>query len=54
LKEISQKFGFEGCYLFTTKTSSEKYLAETRFFNSGMGIDEDPATICGTPIHHPR
>ena len=44
LKEISEKFGFEGCYLFTTTTSSEKYLAETRFFNPGMGIDEDPAT----------
>src|SRR3984957_16709137 len=44
LKEISEKFGFEGCYLFTTKSSSEKYLVETRFFNSGMGIDEDPAT----------
>ena len=44
LKEISEKFGFEGCYLFTTKSSSEKYLAETRFFNPGMGIDEDPAT----------
>jgi len=44
LKEISEKFCFEGCYLFTTKSSSEKYLAETRFFNPGMGIDEDPAT----------
>jgi trans-2,3-dihydro-3-hydroxyanthranilate isomerase len=44
LKEIAGKFGFEGFYLFTTKTSSEKYLAETRFFNPGMGIDEDPAT----------
>ncbi len=44
LKKISEKFGFEGCYLFTTKSSSEKYLAETRFFNPGMGIDEDPAT----------
>ena len=44
LKNISEKFGFEGCYLFTTKTSDEKYLAETRFFNPGMGIDEDPAT----------
>jgi trans-2,3-dihydro-3-hydroxyanthranilate isomerase len=44
LKVASEKFGFEGCYLFTTKTSSEKYLAETRFFNPGIGIDEDPAT----------
>jgi PhzF family phenazine biosynthesis protein len=44
LKEISEKFEFEGCYLFTTNSSDEKYLAETRFFNPGMGIDEDPAT----------
>ena len=44
LKEIAEEFGFEGFYLFTTKTSNEKYLAETRFFNPGMGIDEDPAT----------
>jgi trans-2,3-dihydro-3-hydroxyanthranilate isomerase len=44
LKGASERFGFEGCYLFTTKTSSEKYLAETRFFNPGIGIDEDPAT----------
>jgi trans-2,3-dihydro-3-hydroxyanthranilate isomerase len=44
LKQASEKFGFEGCYLFTTKTLNEKYLAETRFFNPGIGIDEDPAT----------
>jgi len=44
LKELSAKYGFEGCYLFTTKNLSGEYLAETRFFNPGMGIDEDPAT----------
>ena len=44
LKKISEKFAFEGCYLFTTNTSDNDYLAETRFFNPGMGIDEDPAT----------
>jgi len=44
LKKISGQFGFEGCYLFTTNTSDKKYLAEARFFNPGMGIDEDPAT----------
>ncbi|HEY9260583.1 PhzF family phenazine biosynthesis protein [Chitinophaga sp.] len=44
LKEISEKFSFEGYYLFTTNTAHEKYLAETRFFNPGIGIDEDPAT----------
>lgn len=44
LKAISETFGFEGCYLFTTKNINSEYLAETRFFNPGMGIDEDPAT----------
>ena len=44
LKEASAKFGFEGCYLFTTALSRKDYLAETRFFNPSIGIDEDPAT----------
>jgi trans-2,3-dihydro-3-hydroxyanthranilate isomerase len=44
LKQLSATFGFEGCYLFTTNLAGEKYLAETRFFNPGIGIDEDPAT----------
>ncbi|WP_343670793.1 PhzF family phenazine biosynthesis protein [Chitinophaga sp.] len=44
LKKISEKFHFEGYYLFTTQRSDQKYIAETRFFNPGIGIDEDPAT----------
>jgi len=44
LKEASQKFGFEGCYLFTTEHPGTDYLAQTRFFNPSIGIDEDPAT----------
>lgn len=44
LKEISEKYGFEGHYLFTTNSSKKEYLAEARFFNPGIGIDEDPAT----------
>jgi trans-2,3-dihydro-3-hydroxyanthranilate isomerase len=44
LKEASGKFGFEGCYLFTTNHSKTDYLAEARFFNPSIGIDEDPAT----------
>ncbi|MCW3463026.1 PhzF family phenazine biosynthesis protein [Chitinophaga nivalis] len=44
LKTISENFGFEGCYLFTTNGADEKHPVETRFFNPGMGIDEDPAT----------
>ncbi|WP_183577381.1 PhzF family phenazine biosynthesis protein [Mucilaginibacter sp. X5P1] len=44
LKEASAKFGFEGCYLFTTDHPDTNILAEARFFNPGIGIDEDPAT----------
>ena len=44
LKEASRKFGFEGCYLFTTALDNDDNLAETRFFNPSIGIDEDPAT----------
>jgi len=44
LKEVSAKFGFEGFYLFTTNDLNSDYLAEARFFNPGIGIDEDPAT----------
>jgi PhzF family phenazine biosynthesis protein len=44
LKQASEKYGFEGCYLFTTNHKDAEYLAETRFFNPGIGIDEDPAT----------
>lgn len=44
LKEASRKFGFEGCYLFTTEHPRTGYVAQTRFFNPSIGIDEDPAT----------
>src|SRR5450432_1119884 len=44
LKEASEKFGFEGCYMFTTDHPKIDYIAETRFFNPSIGIDEDPAT----------
>ncbi|SRR5258708_2386575 len=44
LKEASEKYGFEGSYLFTTGNKSGHYLAETRFFNPGIGIDEDAST----------
>ncbi|RBL88040.1 PhzF family phenazine biosynthesis protein [Chitinophaga flava] len=44
LKAVSQKFGFEGCYLFTTNDLENGMAAESRFFNPGIGIDEDPAT----------
>nr|WP_294949367.1 PhzF family phenazine biosynthesis protein [uncultured Mucilaginibacter sp.] len=44
LKKASEQYGFEGCYLFTTEGLAEGVLAESRFFNPGIGIDEDPAT----------
>jgi trans-2,3-dihydro-3-hydroxyanthranilate isomerase len=44
LKQASAKFCFEGCYLFTTDQPDQNYLAEARFFNPSIGIDEDPAT----------
>lgn len=44
LKAASEKFGFEGCYLFTTDTADKDDIAEARFFNPSIGIDEDPAT----------
>jgi trans-2,3-dihydro-3-hydroxyanthranilate isomerase len=44
LKEASEEFSFEGCYLFTTNHSDNDIIAEARFFNPSIGIDEDPAT----------
>ncbi|MFC0515538.1 PhzF family phenazine biosynthesis protein [Mucilaginibacter angelicae] len=44
LKKISEQYGFEGFYLFTVNGITEGFLAESRFFNPGIGIDEDPAT----------
>jgi len=44
LDEAAEKFGFQGCYLFTIDPIEQDYVAETRFFNPGIGIDEDAAT----------
>jgi trans-2,3-dihydro-3-hydroxyanthranilate isomerase len=44
LKDASNKFGFEGCYLFTINEPDDEFIAEARFFNPSIGIDEDPAT----------
>jgi trans-2,3-dihydro-3-hydroxyanthranilate isomerase len=44
LKQLSKKYAFEGFYLFTTNQQDARYIAEARFFNPGIGIDEDPAT----------
>jgi PhzF family phenazine biosynthesis protein len=44
LIEAANKYGFEGVYCFTILNRDPQYFAQTRFFNPGIGIDEDPAT----------
>jgi PhzF family phenazine biosynthesis protein len=44
LIEISKEYGFEGFYCFTLSAKGEENIAETRFFNPIIGINEDPAT----------
>lgn len=44
LIELSRNYAFEGYYLFTTADPHPGYIAEARFFNPLIGIDEDPAT----------
>lgn len=44
LKKLSDQYGFQGCYLFTTNDPASAILAEPRFFNPGIGIEEDAAT----------
>lgn len=44
LIKIAGQYGFEGFYCFTLLENDPHYLAQARFFNPGIGIDEDPAT----------
>jgi trans-2,3-dihydro-3-hydroxyanthranilate isomerase len=44
LKAVSAQVGFQGCYLFTVDSIPNENIAEARFFNPGIGIDEDAAT----------
>jgi PhzF family phenazine biosynthesis protein len=44
LIEISKEYQFEGFYCFTISSQNQENLAETRFFNPIIGINEDPAT----------
>jgi PhzF family phenazine biosynthesis protein len=44
LNKLSAKYGFEGCYCFTITDQDPVYVAQSRFFNPGIGIEEDPAT----------
>ncbi|WP_033403406.1 PhzF family phenazine biosynthesis protein [Dyadobacter beijingensis] len=44
LIQIAELYGFEGFYCFTFLENDPRYLLQARFFNPGIGIDEDPAT----------
>ncbi|HEU4789620.1 MAG TPA: PhzF family phenazine biosynthesis protein [Flavobacterium sp.] len=44
LIEISKEYGFEGFYCFTISNQNQENIAEARFFNPIIGINEDPAT----------
>jgi PhzF family phenazine biosynthesis protein len=44
LIEISKRYQFEGFYCFTTTDQKQGHIAESRFFNPLIGIDEDAAT----------
>ena len=44
LNKLSKDYGFEGCYCFTITDKDTPQIAQARFFNPFIGIDEDPAT----------
>lgn len=44
LRQVLQKIGGQGCYLFSLDPVAPGSLAYTRFFNPTVGIWEDPAT----------
>ena len=44
LIKLAKEYNFEGVYCFAVLNQNEQYFAQTRFFNPGIGIDEDPAT----------
>ena len=44
LIKIAEQYNFEGVYCFALLNKDKEYFAQARFFNPGMGIDEDPAT----------
>lgn len=44
LVKIANDYDFEGVYCFTFLQNDPQYFARARFFNPGIGIDEDPAT----------
>jgi PhzF family phenazine biosynthesis protein len=44
LEELARRYGFEGVYCFAFSENDPENIVHARFFNPGIGIDEDPAT----------
>ncbi len=44
LIKLAAQYGFEGVYCFAFTENDPENIVQTRFFNPGIGIDEDPAT----------
>ena len=44
LGELARTYGFEGVYCFAFPENDPENFVHARFFNPGIGIDEDPAT----------
>ncbi len=44
LIKLAARYGFEGVYFFAFTENDPGHIVQTRFFNPGIGIDEDPAT----------
>jgi trans-2,3-dihydro-3-hydroxyanthranilate isomerase len=58
LIKLAADYEFEGVYCFTVLNNDSQYYIRARFFNPGIGIDEDPATgsaagpLAGFLHHH--
>jgi trans-2,3-dihydro-3-hydroxyanthranilate isomerase len=44
LSELAHTYSFQGVYCFTITKDTPELSIKSRFFNPGIGIDEDPAT----------
>lgn len=58
LKKLADQYHFQGIYCFALNEKDSEIMAETRFFNPAIGIEEDPATgsaagpLAGLLYHH--
>ncbi|MGA9639383.1 PhzF family phenazine biosynthesis protein [Flavobacterium sp.] len=44
LSELAKQYHFQGVYCFFITKDTPEFSIKSRFFNPGIGIDEDPAT----------